>query len=130
MKLRVTLLAGLIAASLALPAVAQQQQQPSPPAQGQPGGQGGNRMMRMFDGLNLTDQQKSQIQTIMQNFRQAHPPGTPPDPAARKQLMDQINGVLTPDQRTKLQANMEKYREQHQGNDTTNPAPAPTATPI
>jgi periplasmic protein CpxP/Spy len=126
MKLQATVLAGVIAASLALPAVAQQQQ-PSPPAQQ---GQRGDWMMRRFSDLNLTDQQKSQIQSLMQSYRQAHPRGSAPDPDARKQLRDQINAVLTPDQRTKLQADEAKFRQQRQGNDTTNPAPAPTATPI
>jgi Spy/CpxP family protein refolding chaperone len=130
MKLQATILAGLIAASLTVPAVAQQQQQSPPPGQPQQYQRGGDWMMRRFSDLNLTDQQKSQIQTIMQNFRQAHPPGSPPDPDARKQLRDQINAVLTPDQRTKLQADEQKFRQEHQRNDTTNSAPAPTATPI
>jgi periplasmic protein CpxP/Spy len=131
MKLQATVLAGLMVASLTIPAVAQQQQQSPPSGQPQQYQRGGSDwMMRRFSDLNLTDQQKSQIQTIMQNFRQAHPPGSPPDPDARKQLRDQINAVLTPDQRTKLQADEAKFRAQRQRNDTTNSAPAPTATPI
>jgi Spy/CpxP family protein refolding chaperone len=127
MKLQATVLAGLIAAGLALPAVAQDQQPPAAPAQSQ---QHGDRMMHRFDDLNLSDQQKSQIKTLMQNYRQAHPRGSAPDPDARKQLRDQINGVLTPDQQTKLKADEAKFRAQRQGNATTNVPPAPTATPI
>ncbi len=127
MKLQATVLAGFIAASLALPAVAQDQQPPAAPAQSQ---QHGDRMMRRFDNLNLSDQQKSQIQSLMQSYRQAHPKGSVPDPDARKQLKEQIDAVLTPDQRAQMKADMEKYRAQHQRNATTNGAPAPAATPI
>jgi Spy/CpxP family protein refolding chaperone len=127
MKLQATVLAGFIAASLALPAVAQVQA-PPPPAQSQ---QHGDRMMHRFDDLNLSDQQKSQIQTLLQNYRQAHPRGSAPDPDSRKQLQEQINTVLTPDQRAQLKADMERFRAQRQQrNDTTNVPPAPTATPI
>jgi Spy/CpxP family protein refolding chaperone len=65
MKLQATVLAGLIAAGLALPAAAQDQPSPAPsgpPAQSQ---QRSDRMMRMYNDLNLTDQQKSQIQTLL-----------------------------------------------------------------
>lgn len=123
MKLQATVLAGLIAASLALPAVAQDQQPPAAPAQSQ---QHGDRMMRRFENLNLSDQQKSQIQSLMQSYRQAHPRGSAPDPDARKQLREQVDAVLTPDQRAQMKADMEKYRAQHQ----RNVAPAPAATPI
>lgn len=126
MKLQATVLAGLIAAGLALPAVAQDQQPPAAPAQSQ---QQGDRMMRRFSDLNLSDQQKSQIQTLLQNYRQAHPRGSAPDPNARKQLRDQINGILTPDQQAKLKADEAQFRAQHQRNETTNVPPAPTATP-
>lgn len=127
MKFQATLLAGLIAASLALPAVAQVQQ-PPPPAQSQQSGD--DRMMRRFSDLNLSDQQTSQIQTLLQNYRQAHPRGSAPDPDARKQLHDQIDALLTPDQRAQLKADMEKFRARHQRNDTSNPPPAPSPTPI
>ncbi len=107
MKLHATVLAGLMVAGLALPAVAQDQQAPAAPAQSQ---QHGDRMMRRFNDLNLSDQQKSQIQSLMQTYRQAHPKGSAPDPDARKQLREQIDAVLTPDQRGQMKADMEKYR--------------------
>ena len=71
-------------------------------------------MMRRFENLNLNDQQKSQIQSLMQSYRQTHPKGSAPDPDARKQLREQIDAVLTPDQRAQIKADMEKYRSQHQ----------------
>ena len=122
MKLQATVLAGLIAASLSLPAIAQVQQAPAPPAQSQHG----DRMMRRFSNLNLSDQQKSQIQTLVQNFRQAHPKGSTPDPDARKALRSQIETVLTPDQRAQFKADEQKHRAEHaQGN--PNPVASPTA---
>ena len=128
MKLQAIVLAGLIAAGLALPAVAQDQQPPAAPAQSQ---RHGDRMMRRFQDLNLSDQQKSQIQTLVQNYRQAHPRGSAPDPDARKQLRQQIDAVLTPDQRAQMKADEAKFRAEHQGNEMRNaPAPGPTATPI
>jgi Spy/CpxP family protein refolding chaperone len=127
MKFQAIVLAGVIAAGLTVPAVAQQQQPSPAPGQSQPQG---DWMMRRYSDLNLTDQQKSQIQTLMQNYRQAHPRGSTPDPAARKQLHDQINAILTPDQQAKLKADEAQFRAQHQGNATTNAPPAPSATPI
>ena len=122
MKLQATVLAGLIAASLSLPAIAQVQQAPAPPAQSQHG----DRMMRHFSNLNLSDQQKSQIQTLVQNFRQAHPKGSTPDPDARKALRSQIETVLTPDQRAQFKADEQKHHAEHaQGN--PNPVASPTA---
>ena len=126
MKLQATVLAGLLAAGLSLPVVAQAQQGPPPPP---PQSQHGDWMMHRFSDLNLTDAQKSQIQTLMQNYRQAHPRGSTPDPDARKQLRAQIDAVLTPDQRAQLKADEAKMRAQRQGNDTNNPPPAPGATP-
>ncbi|HTV94193.1 MAG TPA: hypothetical protein VMG98_15925 [Verrucomicrobiae bacterium] len=125
MKLHVTMLAGLLAAGLSLPVIAQAQQAPPPPAQSQQG----DWMMHRFSDLNLTDAQKSQIQTLMQNYRQAHPRGSAPDPDARKQLRDQINAVLTPDQQAQLKADEAKMRAQRHGSDTSNVPPAPAATP-
>jgi Spy/CpxP family protein refolding chaperone len=125
MKLQATLLAGLMAAGLSLPAIAQVQQQPAPPSQSQHG----DRMMRRFNDLNLSDQQKSQIQSLMQSYRQSHPNGSAPDPDGRKQLRSQIDAVLTPDQRAQLQSDQAKFRAQHQGNATNNAPPAPVATP-
>jgi Spy/CpxP family protein refolding chaperone len=124
MKLQVTVLAGLLAAGLSLPAIAQTQQAP-PPAQSQHG----DHMMRHFSDLNLSDAQKSQIKSIMESYRQAHPKGSAPDPDARKQLREQINGVLTPDQQTQLKADEARMRAQRQGNSTSNVPPAPVATP-
>ncbi|HTC30346.1 MAG TPA: hypothetical protein VK702_06425 [Candidatus Acidoferrum sp.] len=125
MKLQATVLAGLLAAGLSLPAIAQTQQGPPPPVQSQHG----DRMMHRFSDLNLSDTQKSQIKSLMESYRQAHPKGSAPDPDARKQLRDQINAVLTPDQQSQLKADEARMRAQRQGNNTSNVPPAPVATP-
>ena len=125
MKFQATVLAGLLAAGLTVPAIAQSQQPPPPPGQSQHG----DWMMHRFSDLNLTDAQKSQIHALMQNYRQAHPRGSAPDPDARKQLRDQINALLTPDQQAQLKADEAKMRAERHRNDTNNPPPAPAATP-
>lgn len=94
-----------LAGAIAVPAAAfAQQAAPQPDAQtGQHERHRGGFMHRFAD-LNLSDQQKTQIQQIMQNFRQSRQQGERPDPQAMQQLRDQINAVLTPDQRAKLAA--------------------------
>src|SRR5215469_13721536 len=115
MKLSPFLLSGALAIAIGLPVAGCAQQSP---AQSQPGAQqqgafGHHRGgMRFLQGVNLSDQQKQQIKTIMDQYRQAHPAGSQPDPNARKQMRDQIMNVLTPDQRTQVQANMEKAKQQ------------------
>lgn len=79
-------------------------------------------MMRMMRDLNLSDQQKTQIQQIMQQFRQSHMTGERPDAQAREQLRSQIMNVLTPQQRTELQNKMQQMRRQHR-------EPQPESTP-
>ena len=61
------------------------------------------RMMARFSQLNLSDDQKNRIQSLISQFRAAHPAGSPPDRAAMQQLRDQINAVLTPQQQQQLQ---------------------------
>ncbi len=128
MKLSPFLLSGALAVAIGLPVVGCAQQAPdqSQP-QASPGAYGHHHGgMRWLQGVNLSDQQKQQIQTITQQYRQAHPPGSQPDPQARKQMRDQVMNVLTPSQRAQVQANMEKARqEQGEGN----AAPPPSASP-
>ncbi|HTX56246.1 MAG TPA: hypothetical protein VMD47_04000 [Candidatus Acidoferrales bacterium] len=117
MKLRPLLVAALVAAGLLVPAGVLAQA----------------HVPHRFAALHLTDAQRTQIQTLRQNYRQAHPKGSAPDPAARKQLRRQILAVLTPDQRAQLRAQAQQrraQREQHQGNDNTIFPPSPAATPI
>jgi Spy/CpxP family protein refolding chaperone len=72
----------------------------------------------MLRGVDLSDAQRSQIKQIVQQFRQAHPKGSFTDPQARRQahqqLMQQIMGVLTPQQRAQVQQNMQQMRQHRQ----------------
>ncbi len=70
----------------------------------------GRGMMRGFDNLNLSPDQQQKIQALIAQYRQAHPHGSTPDPAARKALRDQIYAVLTPAQQSQLRANMQASR--------------------
>jgi Spy/CpxP family protein refolding chaperone len=81
-------------------------------------------MMRMFRDLNLSDQQKTQIRQIMQQFRQSHAEGQRPDAQAREQLRNQIMNVLTPQQRAQYQAKLQHMREQRAA-DGADPSPTP-----
>lgn len=102
---------------------------PSPTATWGPSSSGhyehhGHGMFAMLQGLGLSQQQQDQIQTLIQNFKTAHPEGSQPDPAARKQLRDQIFAVLTPAQKAKLETEIQQWHGQHNGRG--NPAPTPT----
>jgi Spy/CpxP family protein refolding chaperone len=67
-----------------------------------------NKMMAALSELNLSDDQKAKIKGFMTSFREAHDSATP---ETRKQLREQVEGVLTPDQRGQFEAQM-KHRMQ------------------
>jgi len=73
-------------------------------------GQGGARMIPRFAALNLNAQQQTQIQSLIDQFHQAHPKGSQRDPQAMQTLRTQINAVLTPAQQQQLKG-MEEHRE-------------------
>jgi Spy/CpxP family protein refolding chaperone len=117
------------AAALALPIAACAQQAPaSAPSQEQGAWQGHHHrgMMGMLRNLNLTQQQQSQIRQIMQQFRQAHPEGSPPDRQAREQMRTQIMNVLTPQQQSQLKSEMQQMRQRRQDRDGGEPQPEST----
>jgi Spy/CpxP family protein refolding chaperone len=64
-----------------------------------------NKMMAALRELNLSEDQKAKIKGFMTSFRDARDSATP---ETRKQLRDQIEGVLTPDQRTQFDAQMKQ----------------------
>jgi hypothetical protein len=128
MKLTRLLIAGGLAASLALPLAASAQQAPQPygypqqpyGAPQQPGpyqqapGQRPNQttpsayrlqqqFARRFQDLNVTSQQQQQIGALIAQFSQSHPEGSPRDPLAMKQLRQQILAVLTPQQQNQYE---------------------------
>lgn len=89
-----------------------------------PGSYHHHGMGAMLKTLNLTQQQQEQIKTLISTYRQAHPEGSQPDPAAKEQLHQQILNVLTPEQRTKLEQEKAQWK-QHRMEQGTAPTPAP-----
>jgi Spy/CpxP family protein refolding chaperone len=111
MKLTPILLTGTLAAAIGFPFAAWAQQTPGQyPSYGQGGQRGGG--MRWLEGINLTDQQKQQIQQLVSQYRQSHPRSSGPDPQSRQQLEQQIMNILTPDQQKQAQQNLQNMSGQ------------------
>lgn len=144
-SLRSLLLPAVLGAALIVPVavVAQQADQAQAPAaqsrgqwQGHRGGRHG--FMGMLRGVNLSDGQKTQIQQIVQQFRQSHPRDAQTDPQARRQafeqLRQQVMNVLTPQQRAQVQQNMQQMRQEREqrgdGDGDAAPAPQPSDAPL
>lgn len=138
--------------AVGLPAVTHAQEAPaSPAASAQPGEMAPGHMsssdmppdhhgmMAMMQGVDLTPDQHEKMKALMDQFHQAHPAGSPPDPAARKQLHEQMMAILTPAQQAQVKANMEKMKSEHpmgpgpgypgDANPPIAPAPSPSAQP-
>lgn len=134
------LIGGLLACSLVVPIAGLAQVTPAPnttsatPPPGYQGhhGQHGRFMEAMMKGITLNDQQKSQIQTLMQQFRQQHPKGSPRDPQAMKSFHDSLVNVLTPQQQTQFKQNMQDMRNRmgQRGTPGTGGPFAPTPSPV
>ncbi|HEV2262307.1 MAG TPA: hypothetical protein VGR69_08485, partial [Candidatus Rubrimentiphilum sp.] len=77
--------------------------------------------------------QQSQIKQLIDQYRQAHPRGSAPDPQAREQLRSQITAILTPAQQAQLKTQMQQARGRfggERGRDRDrNPAPSPSPLP-
>ena len=65
--------------------------------------------------VDLTDQQQSQMRTLIMQFRQAHPPGSAFDLQALRTLHEQMFAVLTPAQQQQVQRNIEQWRSMPHG---------------
>ncbi len=112
------LAAGAFAAMLALPlgAYAQQDQAPASRAghatttPNQARIQ--NHWAKRFGQLNLSSDQQQRIQSLINQFSQAHPEGSPRDRGASRELRHQIMGVLTDDQRNQYHQEMRARRAQ------------------
>jgi Spy/CpxP family protein refolding chaperone len=119
-----------LATALAVPVAGFAQGQPSPAPLGQSGqGQrhhGGFGFMRAMRGLNLSAQQQSQIQQLVQQYRQAHPKGSTPDPQSRKDLRTKVMAVLTPAQQAQLKTQMEQRKAQFGRERGNRPQPSPS----
>jgi Spy/CpxP family protein refolding chaperone len=79
------------------------------PASGQAGAQhpARRRFRMVLRQLGLSQDQRAQIRSMMQSFRASRATDAP---MTRKQLLAQIEGVLTPAQRTQFDAAMHPYR--------------------
>lgn len=132
LSFRSLLVPAALATALAVPATgfAQVQATPAPlsPAQGGERHRGGFGMRALRD-LNLSAQQQSQIQQLIQQFRQAHPRGSKPDKQARKDLRDKIMAVLTPAQQAQLKAEMQKRHGERGNREERGPFPQTTPSP-
>lgn len=82
--------------------------------------------MHMLRTLNLTQQQQTQIRSIVQQFRQAHPQGSAPDRQAREQMRAQIMNVLTPQQQAQLKSERQQMRQRHRDGEAGEPQPEST----
>ena len=124
--LRTWLLVLAVAATIVPASVAAQVQPATVPAAGAAARHRHNLMMQAMAGVDLSDQQKAQIQQLMAQYRQAHPAGSPRDRNARKQLHQQILAVLTPAQQAQFKANIARLRQERRA---AMPLPQATATP-
>ncbi len=111
---------GALAALLALPLTvnAQQQGQPQQTQAQAPTTPSESRMTRhwtkRFGSLNLSDQQRQQVQSYIHQYSQAHPEGSPRDQQATRALRQQIMGVLTTDQQNQYRQQRQQHRAQAQ----------------
>jgi Spy/CpxP family protein refolding chaperone len=62
-----------------------------------------SKMHEVLSSLDLTADQKAQIKGFMKSFHESRQTATP---ETRKQLLSQIEGVLTPDQQGQFEAGM------------------------
>ncbi len=126
MKITSLLLGGVLALGTGLPLVAHAQQSPGQSAAPAHAAGRHRGMMSNLRGLNLSDQQRTQIKQIVSQYRSAHPKGSSPDPQARKAMRDQVMSLLTPDQQSQFKANARRARQERLQNEQ---APQPQATP-
>jgi len=71
-----------------------------------------HRWMKRLERLNLSGDQQQHIQSLIDQYSQAHPEGSPRQPGSGRELRRQIMGVLTSDQQNQLRAQMRAYHAQ------------------
>jgi Spy/CpxP family protein refolding chaperone len=131
MKFTKLIVSATAIAALALPVAGLAQQtppdQPPPQNQMQDQQQGGQRQRttpnksdierfwnHRLGSLNLSNQQQQQVESLITQYSQQHPEGSPLDRDANRSLRDQIRNVLTPDQQTQLKQQMKTLRQEYQ----------------
>lgn len=73
------------------------------------------RFHHFMSGITLSDAQRSQLSTLIQQFRQTHPPGSAFDFQAMRTLHQKMFAVLTPQQQAQFEQNLQQMRAQHVG---------------
>src|SRR5579883_2259767 len=111
------LAAGAFAVALAMPlgVYAQQSQAPSTRAYGRSHttpsrDRIAGRWSHRFGRLNLSGDQQQRMQSIIDQYSQTHPEGSPRDPQANRELRRQLMGVLSPDQQNQFRQQMRARR--------------------
>jgi hypothetical protein len=118
--MRINLLAaGALVVALAVPAGASAQQAQGPATRGQNQATPStariqHRWSKRLGDLNLSGDQQQHIQSLINQYSQAHPEGSPRDPGASRELRKQIMGVLNSDQQSQYHAEMRARRAQMQ----------------
>jgi Spy/CpxP family protein refolding chaperone len=111
---------GLFALALVMPlGVYAQQGQPPPPQsyahRGTPSeAKLQHRWMKRFGNLNLSGDQQQRVQSIIDQYSQAHPEGSPVDRDASRAMRQQLMGVLNSDQQNQYRQQMRAQRERMQ----------------
>ncbi len=113
------LAAGVFALALAMPlgAVAQQSQPPATQSYGHSTPSQAklqHRWMKRLQGINLSGDQQQRIQSIIGQYSQAHPEGSPADRDASREMRRQVMGVLTSDQQNQYHEQMRARHAQMQ----------------
>jgi hypothetical protein len=116
MKINLFAVGALLAAlTMPLGASAQQTQQPGAQAHTTPSGARiAHRWMKRLGNLNLSSDQQQRIGSLIDQYSQAHPEGSPRDRAASRQLRHQIMGMLSSDQQNQYREQMSAHRAQMQ----------------
>jgi len=138
--LRTTLIPAALVAAVIVPSVGlAQQTQPQPDAQVQPQSAAPLQaarvrrhrgfFMQALRSVGLSDQQKTQIQQLVAQYRQAHPRGSAPDRQARKELRTKIMAVLTPAQQAQLKTEMQQRESQSGRGRNSDRFPQPSPSP-
>lgn len=73
-----------------------------------------HRWTKRLGSLNLSGDQQQRIQTLIQQYSQAHPEGSARDPSSSKELRRQIMGVLSSDQQNQLRQERKSRHQQNQ----------------
>ena len=71
-----------------------------------------HRWTKRLSNLNLSGDQQQRIQSMINQYSQTHPEGSPRDPGAARELRRQVMGVLTNDQQNQLRQQMRARRAQ------------------